>query len=86
MARIVEWNGDKEELDMEDRLVLGVRDLWRVVIRPRRMRDGPVATNGFVEEGDGRFGIVGEIFDTGCGSDGAFKFLRGWRKRPTRVN
>ena len=85
MARIVEWNGDKEELNMEDRLVLGVRDLWRVVIRPRRMRDGPVATNGFVEEGDGRFGIVGEIFDTGCGN-GAFKFLRGWRKRPTRVN
>ena len=49
------------------------------------MRDGPVATNAFVEEGDGRFGIVGEIFDTGCGN-GAFKFLRGWRKRPTRVN
>ena len=60
---------------MEDRFVLGVRDLWRVVIRPRRMRDGPVATNAIVEEGDGRFGIVGERFDTGYGN-AAFKLLR----------
>lgn len=49
------------------------------------MRGGPVTTNALVVEGDGRFGIVGEMFDTGYGNI-AFRFLRGWRKRPAYGN
>ena len=47
-----------------------------VVIRTRRARDGLAVTNAFVVEGDTKFGITGEPFDSGCG-DMSFEFLRG---------
>ena len=83
MARIAERNGDKEESNIEEGLEYGICGV--VIMRPRRVRGGPVTMNALVVEGDGRFEIVGEIFDTGYGNI-AFRFLRGWRKRPAYGN
>ena len=58
--------------------------IWGVVIRARRARDGPAATNAFVVEGNTNFGIVGEAFGSGCG-DMSFEFLRGWRESDLRT-